>query len=89
MRRLIFCACKVMTSLLQETSTPLGVRFRLRIQPVVATWLLLAQSLVCCIDRINPPPEADRPSLGSSVDSRLEQMDVRREVVGPGRCDLP
>jgi hypothetical protein len=35
------------------------VRFGLRIQPVVATLPLLAQSLVCCNDRLNPQSKAD------------------------------
>jgi hypothetical protein len=36
-----------------------NVRFRRRIQPVDATLLPLAQSSVCCVDRLNPPPKAD------------------------------
>jgi hypothetical protein len=39
-----------------------NVCFRLRIQPVNATPPLFAQSLVCCIHRLNPQPIADIPT---------------------------
>ena len=38
-----------------------NVRVQLRSQPVVATLLLLAQSSVCCNDRLNPQSIADTP----------------------------
>jgi len=46
------------------------VRFGLRIQLVVATLLLLAQSSVCCNDRLKPRSEADRPITHRSTPAR-------------------
>ncbi|CAM2180865.1 hypothetical protein BC2230_30639 [Burkholderia cepacia] len=40
-------------------------RYRRWIQPVDATPPLLTQLLVCCIDRLNPPPDGELRAIPS------------------------
>jgi hypothetical protein len=54
------------------------VRFRLWIQPVDATLLLLAQSLVCCIDWLNPQPKAN---ITIGKDKRILRCEIGAIVV--------
>lgn len=53
------CQSRVASSLVSSapTSVPSGLLNRISVAVVsFATLLLLAQSVVCCIDRLNPPP---------------------------------
>jgi TPR repeat protein len=65
------------------------VRSRLWIQPVVATLLLLAQSSLCCNDRLNPEPEAGIVGYRDCLPTDgLKIGSFGPFLVSEGRCKL-